>query len=318
VCHPIEGAKPPALLQELNYIYFYSDPNHPGSGFGSGLARLIGALNSDLGWLREHTRLFQRATEWKSGGQLPSRLLFASDIVDARAWLSRRPKGAAEPTGLHLEFIRASEEAEHERASAEQKRLEEIASAQTERARALSEREAAIRQRGILRSAVILALVAGTTVAGWQWWRAETEKRQAIEATEKANLAKDMAEQALFRFRNAQQGVDARSRSLDEEAQFVAQKRRALAEEMKQGDDLAAARKKAVELSEALARQKVETEREQNRTQQVAGSLAEANVRNQGLVEQINELRKGLEERDARIKDLGARLNIALAARVQE
>lgn len=322
VCAPIVGTNLTARLQELNYIYFYGDPKHPGSGFGSGLAGLIGALNSDLDWLREHTRLFQRATEWKAGGQLPNRLLFASDIADARAWLSRRPKGAAEPTGLHLEFIRASEEAEQERAGAEQRRLEEMTSAQVERARALSERETALRQRSKLRSAAIFALAAGLTLAGWQWWRAEVGKTQAIEATEKANLAKDKAERALFAARNQLEGLDARSKSLLEAEQYIAQRRRVLADEEKQGEDLATTRRKVRELSDELLRQRVEIEREQIKTRQVAQSLVEANARSQALTDQMKELRKTFEEREqsleARIKDLTMRLNLALAQRVED
>ena len=65
---PLEGANPPPQLRERNYIFFYADPKAaPGAGFGTGLANLIAALNTDFDWLREHTRYLQRATEWIGG-----------------------------------------------------------------------------------------------------------------------------------------------------------------------------------------------------------------------------------------------------------
>jgi len=110
ICRPLEGASPPPRLRERNYIFFYDDPKAaPGSGFGTGLAKLIAALNTDFDWLREHTRYLQRATEWDRGGRPANRLLSGDDIAEAKAWAVCRPKNAPEPTALHLDFIRASE-----------------------------------------------------------------------------------------------------------------------------------------------------------------------------------------------------------------
>src|SRR5262249_12819406 len=75
VCRPLEGLTPPARLRERNYIYFDEEPKFPGSGFGTGLASLIAALNTDLDWLRDHTRYLQRAIEWDTGGRAANRLL---------------------------------------------------------------------------------------------------------------------------------------------------------------------------------------------------------------------------------------------------
>ena len=118
-CRPLDGAKPPHQLAELNYIFFYSEPQSPGSGFGTGLTRLVAALNTDLDWLREHTRLLQRATEWETGSRPANRLLSGGDIAAAKDWAARRPKGAPAPTTLHLDFIKASEAWEAARQSDE-------------------------------------------------------------------------------------------------------------------------------------------------------------------------------------------------------
>jgi hypothetical protein len=129
---PLGDAKAPPGLAALNYIYFYAEPKRPGSGVGPGLTDLASALNTDLDWLREHTRLLQRATEWDMGGRPTNRLLSGADITDAKTWAARRPKDAPAPTELHLQFIKASETWE-----AEQK---------SERERQLAERERLVRQ----------------------------------------------------------------------------------------------------------------------------------------------------------------------------
>jgi hypothetical protein len=92
------------------------------------MSQLVEALSSNLEWLREHTRLLLRATEWETGGKAESRLLSGSDIVAAKAWAAQRPKDAPEPTALHVEFIRASEEAQDARLAVQRRQLEESAS----------------------------------------------------------------------------------------------------------------------------------------------------------------------------------------------
>src|SRR5262249_27068375 len=123
-CRPLEGVSPPPRLKELNYIFFYEEPKVSGSGFGTGLAKLVTALNTDFDWLREHTRYLQRATEWDRDGRPANRLLSGDDIAEAKAWAARRPKTAPEPTALHLDFIRASEEEAEARSSAQRQQLE--------------------------------------------------------------------------------------------------------------------------------------------------------------------------------------------------
>jgi TIR domain len=145
-CRPLEGASPPQRLRDLNYVFFYEDPKVSDSGFGTGLASLIAALNSDFDWLREHTRYLQRATEWERGGRPANRLLSGDDIAEAKAWAARRPKSAPEPTALHLDFIRASEEEADARSNAQRKQLEEMAAAQAERETALNKAGEALKQ----------------------------------------------------------------------------------------------------------------------------------------------------------------------------
>src|ERR1700760_3809544 len=69
---------------------------------------------------------------WVGGGRSANRLLSGDDIAAAKAWAARRPKDAPEPTELHLAFLRASEDEETGRVSAERRRLQEMAAAQEE------------------------------------------------------------------------------------------------------------------------------------------------------------------------------------------
>ena len=205
----LDGAPAPLGLAALNYIFFYSEQKKPGSSFGAGLTDLVQGLKTDLSWLREHTRLLQRATEWTTADRPSNRLLSGSDITAAKDWVARRPKDAPAPTELHLDFINASDVREAEQQSERQKQLEERerlvreaeaaqlreAKAQKEQEKALADREqaladAAIAQRqtaraqkiivrGSITAAVILASVAAIT--GFQWKLANDRKEHATE-----------------------------------------------------------------------------------------------------------------------------------------
>src|SRR5262249_13111528 len=138
--------------------------------------------NTDFDWLREHTRYLQRATEWDRGGRPANRLLSGDDIAEAKAWAARRPKSAPEPTALHLDFIRASEEEAEARLSAQRKQLEEMAAAEAERETALHKAEEAQRKRATMARIRKIALVAVSIFAAlsaWLYQEAESERNSA-------------------------------------------------------------------------------------------------------------------------------------------
>ncbi len=165
VCCGLEGNEPPPHLKSLDYVFFYAEPKVAGSGFGHGLARLVAALNTDLDWMREHTRLLARATEWETAGRVENRMLSGADIAAAKEWASKRPKGAPEPTALHLDYIRASEDVEHARTNAERKRLAEMAAAQAEREEALKKAEVAQQEKAQASRRLVQRTMAGMVVA---------------------------------------------------------------------------------------------------------------------------------------------------------
>lgn len=178
LCRSLSGAVPPPRLAQLNFVHFYQEPRAPGSGFGVGLAGLVRALQTDLVWLREHTRLLQRATEWDAVDRLATRLLSGADVAAAKAWAAQRPAGAPHPTDLHLAYIASSEAAAREQESVERQRLDQIRAAQANQARALLEREAAIRSLSRRTMAGLLGAGSLTAVAGGlAYWGVNAERR---------------------------------------------------------------------------------------------------------------------------------------------
>jgi TPR repeat protein len=202
ICRPLEGVNPPPRLRDLNYIFFYTEPKVPGSGFGTGLVSLVAALNTDFDWLREHTRYLQRAMEWDKGGRPANRLLSGNDILEAKAWVARRPKGAPEPTALQLDFIRASEDEAETRLSEQRKQLEAMAAAQAERETALHDREEALKQRARVARVRNFALVAVSifaVLAGWFGWRAQQNLILAEQQKQRAEQQKEQADDTMAR-----------------------------------------------------------------------------------------------------------------------
>jgi WD40 repeat protein len=233
-------AKPPPELADLDYIFCYAEPKRPGSGFGPGLVSLSEALNTDLDWLREHTRYLQRAIEWDAGARAVNRLLSGPDIEAAKSWASSRPKNAPEPTELQRDFIKASETEEARQRSAEAQRLKEIEQAQADRGKALAEREEAQKREAgaqkreveaqkrftrvaTLGSVVAIALAAAAT---WQYLDARAQREIALQQRDAANQARvdaqDNAAQAKASADRAEANL--REAKIAQEAADVAKK----------------------------------------------------------------------------------------------
>src|SRR5438309_6623980 len=97
----------PEALAKLNYIFFRESDD-----FEKATDRLINALDTDLDWVRAHTRLLTRAIEWESKGKNKSFVFRGDDLRTAERWLAeasanKEPK----PTALQTEYIIASRKA---------------------------------------------------------------------------------------------------------------------------------------------------------------------------------------------------------------
>ncbi len=97
-------------LRAYNYIFFREDDD-----FDSTFAALLNAVDTDLDYVRQHTRLLVRAIEWDERGRNPSFALRGTDLTDAEAWLLNGSSKTPEPTDLHRQYIAASRSAANAR-----------------------------------------------------------------------------------------------------------------------------------------------------------------------------------------------------------
>lgn len=151
----VEEAGVPAGLTRLNWIPF----NKP-ELFGNGLAQLVAALNTDLDWVRDHTRLGEIATRWAERNKPEALLIRGEELLDAERWLVKRPPGGLQATDAHRLFISASRTAEDARQSRERAQLEAISVAQSEREKAIADAEVVQQSRARLQRRLTYGLVA--------------------------------------------------------------------------------------------------------------------------------------------------------------
>jgi YVTN family beta-propeller protein len=72
------------------------------------IARLVKALDTDLEWEREHSRLTMRALEWERSGRDRSFLLRGADLKAAERWLADGAEKDPGPTALETEYLAAA------------------------------------------------------------------------------------------------------------------------------------------------------------------------------------------------------------------
>ena len=91
-------------LAATNWVYLRESDD-----FDNTLPKLVDSIQTDLGWVRQHTRLLQRATEWNRKNRNNSFLLQGADLEDAERWMT---EAAAQPNrevfSLQAEYVSAS------------------------------------------------------------------------------------------------------------------------------------------------------------------------------------------------------------------
>ncbi len=102
VVDPVDTGILPDALTRLNFIFFTD------VSFEEALAKLNLALNTDLDWVRQHTRLGEQAIEWEARKKSGARLLTGDALRQAEGWLINQPRDASPPTDLQKQFILAS------------------------------------------------------------------------------------------------------------------------------------------------------------------------------------------------------------------
>jgi len=102
---------PPAVAR-LNYIFFIENRNAGASGnFEEAVAELTEALNTDIAWIREHTRIGALAHRWEKRERPDEMLLRGRELAGGETWLTSRPKNTPGPTSAHIAFIAQSRRA---------------------------------------------------------------------------------------------------------------------------------------------------------------------------------------------------------------
>lgn len=116
LCREVEDALVPEALRGLNWIRLAEAPAPRRSIFG-GLfepsplellvRQLLDAVDTDLQWVRTHTRVLWRATEWDASGRRKDHLLRGEDLMSVLAMVR---DGTREPklNRLQLNYLDAS------------------------------------------------------------------------------------------------------------------------------------------------------------------------------------------------------------------
>jgi hypothetical protein len=79
--------------------------------FTTVVQKLVTALDTDLDWVKMHTRLLIRAREWDKKNRNRSFLLRGADLEEAEQWLATGADKNPSPTALHNAYIAASRKA---------------------------------------------------------------------------------------------------------------------------------------------------------------------------------------------------------------
>lgn len=164
VVAPVAENEVPEALRKLNFIDF-----GPGQSFARSLGLLADALRTDLGWIREHTRLAELAARWIERNRDEALLLRGAELDAAQAWMSKWHTDAPALTDAQRALITASTDATVLRDSVERQRLDEMTQANASRAEALVLREHAVtslRRRTMLGAAAAGALSLGLSLVG--------------------------------------------------------------------------------------------------------------------------------------------------------
>lgn len=93
----------PEGISKLNYVFFTEN-----QAFDRSLEMLVAALDTDIDWIREHTRLGEQARRWDRRRRLGARLLRGPELTAPERWLAAQPRDAPGPTGMHRAFIAES------------------------------------------------------------------------------------------------------------------------------------------------------------------------------------------------------------------
>ncbi|MGD0069352.1 MAG: TIR domain-containing protein, partial [Streptosporangiaceae bacterium] len=101
-----DGRSLPSALADAEWVFLRAADD-----FSAGMDRLVEALETDLQWRDQHTRLAGRAREWVDSGRNASYLLRGADLRAAEAWQAQQEGHREALTREHREYIARSRQA---------------------------------------------------------------------------------------------------------------------------------------------------------------------------------------------------------------
>jgi WD40 repeat protein len=102
-----DEAKVHPEIAKRNWLFFRDTDD-----FESTFQQLLQTIDTDLDYVRQHTRLTMRASEWQRSQQDASFLLRGSALEAAERWLTQAIGKAPQPSTLQASYIHASRQAE--------------------------------------------------------------------------------------------------------------------------------------------------------------------------------------------------------------
>ena len=103
VCRRVDDGATPEALRRLNFVFF-DEPER----FEASADQLAEALQTDIGWIRQHTEFGELARRWSDAGRPSGLLLRSPALEEAERWIASRPRGAPAPTEETQAYIAGS------------------------------------------------------------------------------------------------------------------------------------------------------------------------------------------------------------------
>lgn len=97
----------PPAISHINWIYFTPHAGQENK-FEESMPRVIEAIEVDFAYVRDHTRLLQRAREWDTNNRRNSYLLTGDEVTVGETFLMQSATKDPSATEIHHEFIHAS------------------------------------------------------------------------------------------------------------------------------------------------------------------------------------------------------------------
>ena len=106
----VDPASVSDVVGRLQWLFF-----RPVDEFDAAFASLLSTIDTDIDWVRAHTRLLTRAIEWQGKKHDPSLLLRGNDLKEGESSLMRGTAKQPSPTPLQTEYVAAGRRADTRR-----------------------------------------------------------------------------------------------------------------------------------------------------------------------------------------------------------